>query len=94
MKRAIELERREVEQEKLRRRQFPISPGDYHTKDDEMKSLVARFLLANSQDKERALDRNNWAWAQVEPLMDAFKSDVGSLSARTLSLLTLHIPYL
>ena len=74
------IEKEEAEKEANRRRQFPVSPDDYYTKDEDMQLLVARFLSMNTQDKERMLDKNGWAWAQVQPLIDAFKAPDVSVS--------------
>ncbi|KAJ7255367.1 hypothetical protein C8J57DRAFT_1136704, partial [Mycena rebaudengoi] len=55
---------------------FPQSTEEYHALKKEIKQRVARFLVLDTDVKrEKMLSEFNWAWRQVQPLMDDFKTD-------------------
>ncbi|KAJ7251219.1 hypothetical protein C8J57DRAFT_671073 [Mycena rebaudengoi] len=55
---------------------FPQSTEEYHVLKKEVKQHVACFLVLDADvKKEKMLTEYNWAWRQVQPLIDDFKTD-------------------
>ncbi|KAJ7250593.1 hypothetical protein C8J57DRAFT_956663, partial [Mycena rebaudengoi] len=55
---------------------LPQSTEEYHVLKKEVKQHVARFLVLDTDvKKEKMLTEYNWAWRQVQPLIDDFKTD-------------------
>lgn len=64
--------------QRAREQMFPRSKEDFLTKSKDIQLRAARFLVADPVRQEKAMAEFNWAWRQVEPLMEEFKKNVSS----------------
>ena len=72
------------EQRKRREALFPRSVEEYHKiTDREVQLRVARFLVADSLEQERMMDKFGWAYRGVDPLRSAYRSNVRVCSCQT-----------
>lgn len=68
---------RENDLRKRREATFPKSIEEYRKiSDREVQLRVARFLMADSLEQERMMDKFGWAYRGVDPLRAAYKSNV------------------
>ncbi|THH17838.1 hypothetical protein EW146_g3044 [Bondarzewia mesenterica] len=78
LQRKAELEAQDQLARRKKDAMFPQSVEEYRriwNKDVQVR--VARFLTSNQPQQLKMLDEYNWAWSQVQPLINAFKSDAG-----------------
>lgn len=68
---------RENDLRKRREATFPKSIEEYRKiSDREVQLRVARFLMADSLEQEKMMDKFGWAYRGVDPLRAAYKSNV------------------
>ncbi|OBZ66415.1 hypothetical protein A0H81_13571 [Grifola frondosa] len=74
VRRRTALREREEAARRLRDAQFPPSLDVYRAiQNKDVQVRVARFLMADTNTKERMLSEFNWAWRQVKPLEDEYE---------------------
>jgi len=84
LRRRRALRDRENDLRKRREAMFPKSIEEYRKiSDREVQLRVARFLMADSLEQEKMMDKFGWAYRGVDPLRAAYKSDVRCYSCGT-----------
>jgi len=78
--RRADLEARDTENRRRRDATFPTTAAEYQSiwnKDVQVR--IARFLTSERLQQDKMMTEFGWAWRQVQPLLDLFKTDVSTL---------------